>query len=309
MSATIEQAGPEVFHPGEVAVQTRAGVREKVARWASRAVRHELIPQHRDFFAQLPFVVLATRDGHGRPWASLLSGAPGFAHSPDPGHLNVAASLLDGDASNGHLVAGSRAGMLGIELHSRRRNRLNGRIESIDAEGFSLAVDQSFGNCPQHISPRRWRTVELASGEAGVSRSDRLDIRAKNQIAGADTLFLATGYDDPQAVDRSRGLDASHRGGPAGFVELSGDRRLVLPDYAGNNFFNTLGNLTMDPRIGLLFIDFERGGLLQISGQAAVDWDVDDAARAAGVQRRVVVDIEALVRLDNVLALRWNKAD
>jgi len=79
----------------------------------------------------------------------------------------------------------------------------------------------------------------------------------------------------------------------------------VFPDYAGNNHFNTIGNLVMDPRVGMLFVDFEHGSLLQISGNATIDWDSGEVARYPGAQRLVIIDIEEIVRLDDVLPLRW----
>nr|HRD10520.1 pyridoxamine 5'-phosphate oxidase family protein [Mycobacterium sp.] len=83
-------------------------------------------------------------------------------------------------------------------------------------------------------------------------------------IESADTFFLGTTH--PEA-----GNDASHRGGPAGFVRVT-DERLWWPDYPGNNMFNSFGNLAVDPTAALLFVDFRTGDTLQLSGTATVDW-------------------------------------
>ncbi len=58
-----------------------------------------------------------------------------------------------------------------------------------------------------------------------------------------------------------------------------------MPDYRGNRFFNTLGNLAINPRAGLLFINFARGDLLQLAGETRIVWDGPEVAAAAGSER------------------------
>ena len=86
----VSDRGP--FHAGEEAVQRRMGVFHEIGPWARKVVRTSLPEQHRDFYEQLPFLVAAARDAGGRPWATLLTGPPGFAHSPDPARLRIRAS-------------------------------------------------------------------------------------------------------------------------------------------------------------------------------------------------------------------------
>ncbi|WP_239502378.1 pyridoxamine 5'-phosphate oxidase family protein, partial [Stenotrophomonas maltophilia] len=73
---------------------------------------------------------------------------------------------------------------------------------------------------------------------------------AREMVAGADTLFVASssGAD----IDAGGGVDISHRGGRPGFVHVDGER-LTIPDFSGNRYFNTLGNLLVEPRAALLF--------------------------------------------------------
>lgn len=308
MAATrLSETGTSPFHAGEQAVQSMLGVRAAIEPWARRVVRPCLPQQHRDFYEQLPFVVAAARDREGRPWATLLTGLPGFLQSPDEKHLRIAASLPAGDALTGSLQAGAELGLLGIDLETRRRNRVNGRLAAVDDGALEFEVGQAFGNCPQYITVRAWRHITPPAAVPAAVRGKELDENAIARIAAADTFFIATGYrgDDDNAA---YGMDASHRGGAAGFVEVPDTRRLVFPDYAGNNHFNTIGNLIRDPRVGLLFVDFETGGLLQISGTAKVDFGPQDVARYPGAQRLVYVDIERLVMLEQVLPLRWSAA-
>lgn len=95
--------------------------------------------------------------------------------------------------------------------------------------------------------------------------------RQQDWITAADTFFIGSAH--VQA-----GTDASHRGGNPGFVQVHDSRTLRWPDYAGNNLFNTLGNLNVEARAGLLFLDFEHGHTLQLTGSATVSWERKDTA-------------------------------
>ena len=304
MSSTATETTASPFHAGEQAVQTRLGVREIIEPWARRVVRPFLTPEHRSFYASLPYLVIAARDAEGRPWPTLLAGAPGFARSPDARTLRLDTQLVVGDALAGGLGAGADVGILGIELATRRRNRVNGRVVSTDAGGISLAVEQSFGNCPQYIHARGWRAVELRSPAPAPVRSARLSSGQQRRIRAADTLFIATGHRG-EGEDPAFGMDASHRGGRPGFVRVEDDQTLLIPDYSGNNHFNTIGNLELDPRAGLLFVDFETGGMLQLSGRTEIDWDSDEVRSFPGARRLIRFCVEAVVELAEALPLRW----
>jgi uncharacterized protein len=270
------------WHEGERLVQERVGTAERMARVGSRAIRDFMPDQHRDFFAQLPFVVIGSVDRDGLPWASLLSGKPGCVHSPDPRRLVVEAQPIEGDPLHGALLSGGKLGILGIELPTRRRNRMNGRVVGIDETGFTVAVEQSFGNCPQYIQRRDYAPAPPRS--VCVESFTTLDDPARDLIAGADTCFVAS---FARADDRASryGVDVSHRGGRPGFIGIAENGALVVPDYAGNGFFNTLGNLMVNPRAGLLFVDFAGGDLLQLSGTTTIVWDGPELAAFAGAAR------------------------
>ncbi len=295
------------FHRGEALVQTRLGVREEIEPWARKVVRPFLPEEHREFYAALPFLVLAARDGAGRPWATIVSGKPGFANSAEPGSLSVAALPAPGDALEAALVEGADVGVLGIELHTRRRNRVNGHVSRGGAAGFDLAVEQSFGNCPQYIHPRGWRHAPPPVSGAESLRHRSLPERLRGLIEGADTFFIATGHRG-EGESPAFGMDASHRGGEPGFVQVVDDRTLLFPDYAGNNHFNTIGNLVLDPRAGLLFVDFECGDLLQLAGRASVVWEVPDPSRFPGARRLVRFELDEAVELRGALPLRFDAA-
>jgi len=298
-----EQPSLSPFHSGEATVQKQAGVGDVAEAAARQAIRGYLPEQHRTFHTSLPFVIAAARDAHGQPWATILTGPEGFVTSPDPQTLLIDTAVVPGDALDGALGAGADIGLLGIEFVSRRRNRVNGRIQDHDSGAIRLAVDQTFGNCPQYIRQRAWQRVEQPS--PGTPRQGRrLTAHQKQWITDADTFFIASGYrgegDSPKF-----GMDASHRGGDPGFVHVEDDRHLVFPDYAGNHYFNTLGNLVLDPRAGLLFVDFERGSMLQLAVRTTIDWDSSAIAAFPGAQRLIHCEIDAIVELPMALSLRW----
>jgi len=308
------QGDDSPFHSGEQAVQTRLGVREEIEPWAQRVVRPFLPDEHRAFYAALPFLVVAARDRGGRPWTTLLAGPPGFASSPEPTTLAVAAEPAAGDALEGALTAGREVGVLGLEPHTRRRNRVNGTVGASESPGFALNVAQAFGNCPQHIRERRWRKAPEDRAPRAQRFRGALPPVAREWVRRADTFFIGTGHpnascgaspagDEHAAV----GMDASHRGGPPGFVTLDERGRLVFPDYAGNNHFNTLGNLALDARAGITFVDFARGHLLQLTGRAEVDWERPDPAKYPGAQRLVVFDVQEAVLVHDALPLRFDE--
>lgn len=284
------------FHPGEVAVQARVGVAERMHEIGQRVLRDHMPEQHQRFYEQLPFMLAGSVDAAGRPWATVLVGQPGFARAPDASHLHITATPIAGDPAAAGMHAGAALGLLGIELHTRRRNRVNGELLSADASGLRLRVQQTTGNCPQYIQRREFAWVRDAADTRprAIERVQTLAGDAAAFIAAADTCFVAT--------HAAGGADVSHRGGPTGFVQLQGEHELLVPDYSGNRFFMTLGNLQLDGRAGLLFIDFERGDLLTLTGRAEIVWDgplPDNAERAWRFQ------LDEGWWLRDALPLRW----
>lgn len=268
---------PMPFHKGELIAQALAGVDPFNA-----PIRNRMPDQHRTFFPLLPFLAVAVADAAGWPLATLVQGPPGFASSPDPARLDVAALPAPDDPVRARLVAGAPVGMLGIDLGTRRRNRLNGVVSALGDTGFAVDVVQSFGNCPRYIHVRALQPVERTPGP--VSAFDTgLPARARAMLAETPTLFVASAS-GADAHDGAAGLDISHRGGPAGFARLDGDV-LVVPDYAGNRYFNTLGNFLAEPRAAIVVADFATGDVLQLQGVVDVDWEAAEPERVPPVER------------------------
>jgi len=244
-------------------------------------------------------MVAASVDVLGRPWATLLEGPEGFVSSPDPRVLTIDTTLPADDPATPGLVAGQAVGLLGIELHTRRRNRINGQIRQAAEGQLQVRVEHSFGNCPQYIQLRDCtRVAEPAQARVDATT---LDATSVSMIQAADTFFVASYVEQG---DGQRAVDVSHRGGRPGFVKVEGNR-LIIPDYAGNLHFNTLGNLLVNPRAGLLFIDFSNGNVLQLCGCAEVLLDSPAIQDFEGAERLWTLEVEQVVWRPAAVSLRW----
>lgn len=292
MSATTPRT---MFHDGERAVQRRAGV-ERVAR----NIVPSITSGYAAFLHQQPFVVVAGQDAQGRVWASPIVGGAGFARVLDDRRLLLTAALVPGDP----LVAafeppGGRIGIVAIEFNTRTRIRVNG-VAKHTPDGILIKVEEAFGNCPKFIQ-RRVPAARLEPASMSQHRdSEMLDARQSALVRGADTLFVASAH-------AQRGADASHRGGRPGFVEVARNGgSLRFPDYAGNRMFQTLGNLAVDPRAGLLFLDWKTGSALQLTGRARIVWEQDEIRTRPGAERLVDIEIEGVHERENAMPARWN---
>lgn len=271
------------YHAGEIDVQTRLGVHERSAKMGRMMIRDHLIPQHREFYAHLNFLIVGAADEQGRMWASALSGAAGFLTTPDDRTLSVATKPVEGDPLAEALRPGADIGVLGLMPEFRRRNRMTGRVGDVRPYGFDINVLQSFGNCPQYIQARTIAPASYRPVPPEVEVGDHFDAKAIEQISQADALFIASAFRDSDAV--TQGADASHRGGKPGFVKVLDERSFVFPDFRGNNAYNTIGNIVKNPKTGFLFIDFETGDLLTMTGDAEIIWDGPDVEAFDGAQR------------------------
>ncbi|KUY93995.1 MULTISPECIES: pyridoxamine 5'-phosphate oxidase family protein [unclassified Burkholderia] len=297
------------FHAGELAVQQRAGVTEAAGTAGRRGIRRFMPDQHRTFFAQLPFFVLGGVDAHGQPWATLRVGTPGFVTAPDARTLRIDGDALPGDPLAGAWQRGAPLGGLGIEFDTRRRNRVNGVVRATDGGALTIAVEQSFGNCAKYIQGRKPTFVAREAGASIASDvSDRLSDADRALLAQADTFFVASANTSADA-GAARGADVSHRGGMPGFVRVDDAHTLTTPDFSGNRFFNTLGNLQHDPRAGLLFVDFDSGDLLYVAARAEIVWDGPLVASFDGAQRVVRFHVREVRRMRAVLPFRWSAVE
>ena len=297
--------GGSPWHEGELAIQRSVGVVDVMDTPGRKFVRTFLLDQHRTFFPLLPFVVLGAVDPEGEVWATIRSGHPGFLHSPDDLTLSIDTTPDPSDPAERGLRDGEAIGLLGIDLITRRRNRLNGRVRRDgNASKLDISVAQSFGNCPRYIQNRDLAFVrepsELSAAPVRVLPS--LDDRAREIIQGSDSFFVASYVDQEHG---GRQVDASHRGGKPGFVRIDDDGRLTVPDFNGNLFFNTLGNFLLNPRAGLAFVDPDSGDLLQMTGRAEVILESPEIASFKGAERIWRFMPTRVVHRPGATPMRW----
>lgn len=162
-----------------------------------------------------------------------------------------------------------------------------------------MKVEQAFFNCPKYIQSRYLETSAIAElKRPEIHTRNTLNPADESWITQADTFFIAS-------ANSTQGADASHRGGYPGFVRVINSHTLLFPDYAGNNMFQTLGNLAVNPKAGLLFIYFEQGHALQLTGQAVILWDTEQLTAFTGAQRLLEFTIDRVIETRNATPLRW----
>ncbi|AKN72527.1 pyridoxamine 5-phosphate oxidase [Streptomyces sp. PBH53] len=307
-----------VYHAGSRAVQDQAGVRDR-ADHVGRSLGQDIKPVAAAFLAQQPLLVVGAADpGTGRVWASALTGRPGFASATGPRRISVIGDPAHafgqrltgrpqgarGRSAHAAAAAWARsttadpppndgpayAGTIALDPRTRRRMRLNGRLHPT-ARGFTIEADQVFSNCPKYIQRRESYETLTDRAPGTPRRLTALGAEQADFVRAADTFFLATVH--------PAGADASHRGGNPGFVQVASPHELTWPDYSGNAMFLSLGNLRTDPRAGLLFLDWETGSTLQLTGEARTEFGRDGA-------RTVRFALTEAVWTPDALPLRWS---
>jgi uncharacterized protein len=295
------------FHAGEIAVQARAGVSEEATN-LKRLIGNALKPAAESFLTTQHLAIAGSVDSQEKVWASLLVGDPGFIEVLNPHALNIRSLPVAGDPLYQNVPNHSKIGILAIDLTNRKRLRLNGLAQlQINATqalrsgtgSLTIQLQEVFFNCPKYIQTRHLTEHKQESAnEAEIFSRIALNDRDRQWIIGADTFFISSFYAET-------GVDTSHRGGFPGFVRVLSPNQLAFPDYDGNNMFQTLGNLTVNPRIGLLFVDFEQGHTLQLTGTANVIWEREKFAQIPGARRLIEFTIEQILETRNATSFRW----
>ncbi|WP_432027026.1 pyridoxamine 5'-phosphate oxidase family protein [Streptomyces sp. 1222.5] len=279
------------YRAGSLAVQRQLGVQER-AEHVGRSLGQGIKPVAAAFLELQPLLVVGAADpATGRVWASPVVGTPGFVRATGPRQMSVAGGPPPTDPLATALTTpGAPVGTIALDPRTRRRMRLNGRLRPT-ARGFAVEADQVFANCPKYIQRRESYEVTGGRTPGPARRSGRLDRTGMECVRSADTFFVATVH--------PAGADASHRGGNPGFVRVASPDELSWPDYPGNAMFLTLGNLRADPRAGLLFLDWETGTTLQLTGEARTEF-----SDAGG--RTVRFTVTEVVRTPAAVPLRWS---
>lgn len=280
----IQLNAHSAFHLGEQDVQSRLAVQEKIAPIGQKFIRDFMPEQHMQFYQQLDYIFLGSVDKNNRPWASIAFNTQAHDYNDSAQHkliqtpnnktLTLNAEFVQNDPLNA-LELHDSVGVLGLELATKRRNRLSATISARQPKQLQLTVKQTFGNCPKYITPRDIRLLTNQQNRPTTTVAiNKLDKLALELVEQSDMFLVASYYKHNAIKDKKAyGVDVSHRGGPAGFIRIDTPNKLTIPDYSGNNFFNTLGNISATGKAGLLFIDLKNGHLLSLTGQAQILWD------------------------------------
>jgi len=295
------------YHAGELQVQERVGVLSEGERNA-QVIQDSIVKGALRFISQQSMAVLGSLDHEQNVWASVFVGRPGFMRAEDERTVTFDLTTMVNNPQDPfweNIQLHPEVGLLAIELASRRRLRINGRITRVSDDLLRLHVEESYPNCPKYIQ-RRHITTPLHGFDLTPLTSERGDILGPTQhavITKADTFFVAS-------VHPERGVDASHRGGNPGFVTIVDDRTLRIPDYPGNSMFNTLGNFAVNPRAGLIFLNFASHRTLQLVGWPEILYDVDGSAEETGGTKRYwQLHIDRWLEIGHAPQLAWEFLD
>lgn len=250
-----------MYHEGELEAQRRAGTTRDAEAMAA-GLHSALTPGVRRFLAERSYAFVAVEDPDGRPWISLAEAERGLFSCTAENELALVPEPRNADPVLDALRAPGRIAVLALDLATRRRLRVNGRSVPAGSGRAIVTPTEVFGNCPKYIARRAVigaRRVKPKPREVASFADLAESVRA------ADCVAFATTH-------ASRGLDASHRGGPPGFLRMREDGAIEWDDYAGNGMFQSNGNLLADPRSALALPDFETGSLVLLTGQATVSW-------------------------------------
>jgi uncharacterized protein len=259
------------YHQGELWVQQKAG-EERTAAINGKVIADKVPNGALKFIDKQPMLIVSSLDKNKAVWISILAGKPGFMLTKDGTEITLAKSLLVSsyrDIFFENIKENNSVGLLFIELATRRRLRANGKIVEFK-DHLIIKVAQAYPNCPKYIQRRE---VEVNANKMNedymIEKGHLLTDDLKQWFGQADTLFVGSANADDE-------MDASHRGGNKGFIEVIDERTIKVPDYMGNSMFNTLGNFVLNPKAGILVVDFEKGRTLQASGIAEIIWQTGD---------------------------------
>lgn len=288
------------FHEGEARVQAAYGSNtEEYEAMSAQMMRPQLNPSEIEFVSDRTFSVAASVDADGRPWASPLFAvtAPLF-DVPDPAGrpdlVTVRRESPVGDPLGENLAATGRLGVLFFDPSRRRRAKSMGTGTAQSDGSIRYEMSREFGLCPKYIYKRDHSpaTISVAPTDGDGEVRATLSELDREQLERTDTIFYASFYP-------GHGADATHRGGAPGFVRVLGPTRLEVPEFFGNGMFNTLGNLVLDDRLGLMTVDHRSGRTIHLTGRATWrDLDRSDPADDAldrRIERLMTIDVDEVV--------------
>jgi ferredoxin-NADP reductase len=245
-----------------------------------------------------------------RIWGSVIFG-DGIISCPNATTLKIRnRAVVFGDPAN--LRPGGSVGVLGLNPITKQRVRVTGTVDAQTPSQIVLTIGQACNDCPAALPGRQISIgqVQLPGQEPKRTKSDKhpLDNHSILLIERSATFFLATssGSKEPTIPATVLGSDMSIRMGPVGFVTVrrhpsvrtSGAyHTLKWADVPENDLFHSFGNIALNPRAGLLFIDWTNGDTLQLTGTVETLYNECGERRGAipGAARTLELTVQAYV--------------
>ncbi|KAJ3523199.1 hypothetical protein NMY22_g11545 [Coprinellus aureogranulatus] len=285
------------WHPGEIRMQRKLGYDQAPGldqMW--RYIYSEMTDQQRIFHtSNLHFLPVVTLDKKGRPWSSVLTGSDGqigWIKSVKPtksSRLEMKPRVTVGDpfwdnvdpfreeGSDGVLFAG-----IGVEVSTRRRNKLAGKILNLQRDEESRDVTltahvyENTGNCPKYIvvrsvEPHITTHPVVVHENLDLGPTDRLPADVVSFIHAADTIWFGSAF-----ISSSSEFPSHRRHQPPRWSS-----RL---DFSGNRFMSSLGNIEVTPVASVTIVDWDNGDILYLTGDA-VNLVGEDAERVMPLQK------------------------
>ncbi len=292
----------DIFHQGELEVQQKTG--EVLTATSNSRIISDTIPNRVDsFIDDQTMAIVSSIDDTNNIWVSVLSGKTGFTTVLHPNVISFDRTKIlstQSDIFYKNIKEKKEFGSLFIELSTRRRFRINGTAK-IDKKTIEVLIQESYANCPKYIQqrvlnlPNHFEPLNTA-----IRKGITLNPSIKDWIKQADTFFIGSKSNDNK-------LDASHRGGNKGFIEITANT-LKIPDYKGNSMYNTLGNIHQTSKAGILFIDFEKGNTLQLTGTSSILFDQNsnnDSLKTGGTGRYLLFTAKEWIITKNHHQINW----
>ena len=293
-----------------------------------------LTPQASFMLQRAPLLAIGTLDDQSRPWTALWGGAPGFSESIGGGFVGTrtlvdgkhdpVVQALVGSTPKGELLqpqdGGKMLSGLAIDLVTRKRVKIAGKmaagtVREVDFEAgdnielpedvpktqnqiqMITKIEQSLGNCPKYLNQYELRPTLITPKL--IAQGANLSPEGNALINKADMFFLSTAS--------TTDMDTNHRGGPPGFVRIISPTRFIYPEYSGNRLYQSLGNLQLNPLIGITFPDYETGDVLYMTGTATVLVGTEAASIMPGTNLAVRVDVTETRFVAQGLAFRGKR--
>ena len=258
----------DIFHDGQLAVQRITG-EEDIAQMRIPMISSSLHPRSTGFIANQVFAFIGSEDPNGDIWLSLLVGERGFINVPSLDEIRIDLSKVISskeDVFYENIKEKPTVGLLFHEAVRRARYRAWGTTSEVDGY-LCFKIRMGYPSCPKHIQRE---IIELPPNARNISpqyeNGTALGKEEKDLMLSAHTFFITT-------QTKKGDIESSHRGGDPGFIEIDDNGIIRVPDYLGNSMFSTLGNIYENPKAALLFIDYQKGETLQLTGKAELQFD------------------------------------